>query len=72
MTGDLYKAIILRIQTLYGPLPAVFIMDKEKNVQFVGFSSVHGIVAEQLINNSNSKRINYWKKKIPDILQDSL
>ena len=69
-TGDLYKALIIRVQTLYGPLPAVFIMDKDQNVSFIGYSSLHGVVNEQLMNNSNSKRINYWINKIPTIFDN--
>lgn len=67
--GEMYKSIIIRIQTMYGPLPAVFIVDKENNVTFAGYSSVHGRVQNQLNNNNNNKRILYWKQKIPEILK---
>ena len=68
-TGDVYKAMIVRIQTLYGPLPAVFLIDNNREVDFVGYSSLHGVVNEQLMNNTNSKRIKYWIEKIPTILE---
>lgn len=68
-SGELYKAIIIRVQTFYGPLPAVFTVDKNNNIEFVGYSSLHGRISEQLTSNKTNKRINYWKQKIPAIIQ---
>lgn len=68
-SGDTYKCIIIRVQTFYGPIPAVFTIDKENNVEFVGYSSLHGRISEQIISNKTNKRINYWKNKIPSIIQ---
>lgn len=68
-TGDVHKAIIIRIQSFYGPLPAVFTVDKDSNITFVGYCGIHGRVLEQLNSNRNSSRINYWKVKIPEILE---
>ena len=68
-TGTVYSAIIIRIQTLYGPLPAVYIMDSEKNVEFVGYSTTTGRIAKQLNENRLNKSIIYWKKKIPQIIK---
>lgn len=68
-TGEVAKALILRVYTFYGPLPAVFLIDEENNVQFVGYSSVHGRVALQLTNKLSDKRIDFWKKKIIEILE---
>ena len=63
------NAIIIRITTLYGPLPAVFIYDSDNNdsVIFAGYSSLHGRVRTQLMNDSPDKRREYWQKKIPEI-----
>ncbi len=66
--GEVYKAVILRIQTFYGPIPAVFTIDKDKNVELAGFVSLHGRIANQIKNNTNSKRLEYWKNKIPEII----
>lgn len=66
-SGTLYKAVIIRIQTLYGPIPAVFMLDDD-SVYFVGYSSLHGVIASQLENNKTSKRIEYWIHKIPAII----
>lgn len=68
-SGDLYKAVIIRVQTLYGPLPAVFMLDDDNKVSFVGYSSLHGVIASQLINNPNSKRVEFWLNKIPTIIE---
>ncbi len=67
-SGQVYKAIIINTQTIYGPIPAVFIMDKNGEVEFIGYSSIHGRVREQLMNDTSNKRIQYWKKKIPYII----
>ncbi len=67
-SGQVYKAIIINTQTIYGPIPAVFTMDKNNTVDFIGYSSIHGRVREQLMNDSSNKRIQYWQKKIPYII----
>jgi hypothetical protein len=64
-----YVAIIIRINSFYGPLPAVFIMNEENEVTFVGYSSLNGRIKEK-INKTNDNRIRYWKNKIPQILKD--
>jgi len=66
--GEMYKVVIIRIQTLYGPIPAVFIVDKNEEVTFIAYSSVHGKVQLQLESNNNNRRVNYWKSKIPEII----
>lgn len=64
-----YTAIIIRINSFYGPLSAVFILDEEKNVSFVGYASLDGRIKEK-INKANDNRIRYWKNIIPQILQN--
>lgn len=67
-SGELCTAIILRVNTFYGTIPAVFVCDRQNNVTFIGYSSLHGRVAVQLESSRNGKQIEYWIKKIPDIL----
>lgn len=67
--GEMYKTIIIRIQTLNGPIPAVFVIDKNNEVSFIGYSSVHGKIRNQLIYNNSNKRLTYWKDKIPEIIK---
>ena len=63
------KAIILRVTTFYGPLPAVFIYNDDENISFAGFSSLHGRVRQEAESNKSDKRIKYWQSKIPEILK---
>lgn len=64
ITGELYNAVIIRVETLYGPVPAVFLIDNEKNVEFAGYSSIHGRVADQLNRQNSNMNLFYWKNKI--------
>lgn len=64
-----YSVIIMRVSTFYGPVSTVFTIDEDKNVDFVGFSSLHGRISKNLIANKHSKRFSYWEKKIPIILE---
>lgn len=68
-TGDTYKTILIKIQTFYGPLPAVFTIDKNENIELKGFVSLHGRIAENIKNNLTNKRLEYWKSKIPEIIK---
>ena len=67
--GEYYKAIIIRIQTFYGPIPGVFIMDNNKKVEYKGYALLHGRLANQLSTNSQSRRVNYWMARIPEIIK---
>lgn len=64
-------AVIIRTQTFYGPLPAVYICDSQNQVEFVGYASVHGIIGRQLTFAGVDKRIQYWQQKIPNIISAS-
>lgn len=67
--GEIYKSVIIRVQSLYGPLSAVFVVDKNNEVSFIGYSSIHGKVKKQLLNNTYNKRLTYWQSRIPEILK---
>lgn len=67
-TGDSARAVIVRITTLYGPLPAVFVYDKDGESVFAGYSSLHGRIREQLLHHQSDKRREYWQSKISEIL----
>ena len=66
--NKLYKAVIIRITTFYGPLSAVYLCDEDNRVEFAGYSSLHGRINYQLGKNLNDKRVEYWQLKIPEIL----
>lgn len=63
------KAVIIRIATYYGPVSAVYTSTGEKEITFVGFSSLHGKIADTMMNNKADKKIQYWQDKIPDIIK---
>ena len=66
--GEQCTGIIIRIPTLFGPMPAVFIYAPEKPVVFAGYA-VDTAKATELDTTLLSKIIfNYWKKTIPKIL----
>lgn len=66
--GQIYKAVIISTQTIYGPIPSVFTVDKDGQARFMGYSNVHGRVQNQLMSDTSNKRIQYWTKKIPYII----
>ena len=65
-------ALILRVQTLYGPIPAVFVYNKDTGADFIGFAAVSGRINRLLQDDSSNPRLGYWKLKIPEIINDTL
>ena len=68
-TNSIATAIIIRVTTFYGPLPAVFIYTDTEEVIFAGWASLHGRVKIESTDNKSDKRLEYWQKKIPEILR---
>lgn len=71
-SGAKNYAIILRVQTLYGPIPAVFVYNKDTGADFIGFAAVSGRINRLLQDDSSNPRLGYWKLKIPEIINDTL
>lgn len=69
--ADRYYAVIIRVTSLYGFVPAVFIYNKNSGVEFVGFAGVHGRIKKLMEYKSSTKRINYWSSRIPEIIEKS-
>lgn len=67
--GQVYSAVIIRVATFYGPVSAVFIVDEDDKVELMGFSSLHGRIADTMLTNIASKRFEYWERKIPEIIK---
>lgn len=63
------KAVIIRITTLYGPFAGVYIYYPDNSVEFAGWSTLHGRIRNALTIDKPDKRVEYWAKKIPDILK---
>ena len=68
-SGETGKAVIIRIQTFYGPHCGVFIVQGDGKIIFKGYSSLHGRVAEQLKNSYTGRRVQYWSKRIEGMLK---
>lgn len=62
-------AIIIRTTTLYGHMPAVYIYNKTKGPEFVGYAAVQGRVKKLLEDNYVDSSISFWLERIPLIIQ---
>ncbi len=63
------NAVIIRTITFYGPVPAVFLYNPENGkTEFIAYSSLHGRVKSQIMNNRSDKKMEYWQDLIPEIL----
>jgi len=65
-------AIVIRVQTMYGPFPAVFVYGKESGARFIGFASISGRVKRLLEDNDSDPRIRYWTAKVPAIMRTAV
>ncbi len=68
---DKYYAIIIRITTLYGHMPAVFIYNKTTGAEFIGYSAVQGRIKKLLEENYADSSVNYWLERIPLIIENA-
>lgn len=63
------SVVIVRIMNYYGPIPAVYIYNEsDGSTDFIGYSSLHGRIRNQLMNTKSDKRREYWQEKVPEIL----
>lgn len=67
-SGETCKAVIIRVQTFYGPHAGIYIVENTGNVVFKGYSSLHGRCAAQLTNSFNGRRVEYWSKRISEMM----
>ncbi len=63
--------LMLRIETMYGPFPAVFVYSEKAGARFVGISGLHGRVRKLIGNGTDNAKINFWIKRIPDIVKNA-
>ena len=47
----------------------MFIVDKNTNVEYKGYATLHGRVANQIGEFNLSRRIDYWKNRIPYLIK---
>ena len=65
-------AIVIRVQTMYGPFPAVFVYSKDSGAHFIGFAAVSGRIKRLLEDSPSDARIRYWTAKIPAIMRTAV
>ncbi len=64
-----YHAVIIRVQTIFGPVPAVYTYkDGSDEAEFVCFVTLNNRIASTVENNARYSQIAYWAKRIPVIL----
>jgi hypothetical protein len=68
-SGENGKAVIIRVQTFYGPHCGVFLVLGNDKVEFKGYSSLHGRVSQQLKTSYSSRRVEYWSRRIKEMLK---
>lgn len=66
------KAVIIKVSTLFGPVAAVYLCHENNIVEFIDLTSSDRITEKQNINISKNMQIDYWKKRIPVILQNDM
>lgn len=63
-------AVLIRMNTLYGPQLAVFLYNSiSRECDFIGFADVKGKASGGLYENTAKAQLLYYKEKIPSILQ---
>ena len=64
-----YHAVIIRVQTIFGPVPAVYTYkDGADEAEFVCFVTLNKRISSTVENNARYSQISYWAKRIPVIL----
>ncbi len=69
--AERYYAVTLRVTTFFGPMPAVFVYNKNKGCEFKGYYAIKGRVKKILENTPNDSRIAYWSEKVHKIVEIS-
>ena len=68
-SGENGKVVIIRLQTFYGPHAGIYIVENNGIPVFKGYPSLHGRCAVQLTNSFNGRRVEYWNKRIAEMLK---
>ncbi len=64
--------VIIRLQTFFGAVPAVYLYSPRKEeIDFIGFSNVCGSLEKSIKENSFNLQIRFWKNRIPKIISSS-
>lgn len=65
-------AVVMRVETLYGPMPCVYLYNAEdgEDAEFAGVLCLSGTVSQLLKDGSSN--IKYWARRIPSIVGDAV
>ncbi|MCR5623273.1 MAG: hypothetical protein K6G18_15640 [Treponema sp.] len=70
VSGSRYThAVIMRMTTMLGPVPAVFLYDASSaKADFVCYLSLDGRVERMLLDSTKYSLVEYWSVRLPSIL----
>ena len=69
--NEIYYGVIVRIPTITGPSPAVFLYNERYGTVFAGYA-LDAAKAANIVNERNATAIiRYWEKLIPKIISQS-
>ena len=61
---------VVRMQTIYGPVPAVFILNERYAARFAGIAGLHGSIEHAIENGAAKSQIRYWAERISRIVRE--
>lgn len=64
-----YYGIIVRIPSVLGPVPAVFVYSEASGVHFAGYAVDNGKASDTVGKQISSNVMNYWEDMIPRIIK---
>lgn len=66
-----YYGVIVRIPSILGPLPAVFVYNENSGVFFAGYAVDNGKASDAVDIRIESNVMKYWEEMIPKIILKS-
>ena len=63
-----YYGIIVRIPSILGPVPAVFVYNENTGVRFAGYAIDNGKASDTVVKQISNSVMNYWENMIPKII----
>lgn len=63
-----YYGIIVRIPSILGPVPAVFVYNENTGVRFAGYAIDNGKASDTVDKQISNSVMNYWENMIPKII----
>lgn len=61
--------VLVRTPTLYGPFPALYVYDeKSGNVEFIDLLLIGGKSKDAVVSSAKNMQVQYWKNRIPLII----